>query len=451
MQVTETNAEGLRREFRIVIPAGDFQAKFERRLQEVGRTVRLPGFRPGKVPLSLLKQRYGSSLMGEIVESTVSDSSSQVMNERGLRPAGEPKIEIVSFAEGKDLEYSMAVELIPDIVPMDFAKLELERLTVDVDEAEVDRALQRLAEQYRGTSPVAEPRPAEKGDILVIDFAGRIGGEPFPGGSATGHHVALGSGFSIPGFEEQLVGARVGDHIDVTVTFPADYPNEALAGKEAVFAVDVREHKVPDPVAVDEDLAKKLGAESLDALRQSVRRRIEADYGAISRARLKRQLLDVLAAEHSFVLPAAMVEAEFEAIWRQIEADREKGRLDPEDEGKSEEVLRQEYREIAERRVKLGLLLSEVGRLNNIQVTREELGEAVVREAGRYPGQERKVLDFYQKNPQALAQLRAPLYEDKVVDFILEIAQPRERKVTPDELTAIPPAPSDARAGSGDS
>lgn len=448
MQVTETNAEGLRREFKVVIPASDYQSRLETRLHEVGRSVRVPGFRPGKVPLPLLKQRYGQSLMGEILERTVNDSSNKLMSERGLRPAGTPKIEIVSFADGNDLEYSLALELIPDITPMNFSQLKLERLVAEVPDPEVEVALERLAARRRRTRPVETPRPAETGDVLVLDYVGRIDGKEFRGGSATEQYVNLGGPELLPGFDERLVGARAGDRVEVKVTFPAEHPNAELAGKDAVFDVTVREHREPEAVAVDDALAKDLGTETLDSLRRTVRERIQGEYAALGRGRLKRQLLDELAKAHDFTLPAAMVNAEFEAIWRQIEADRKEGRLDPEDQGKSEDELKTEYREIAARRVKLGLLLSEVGRLNNIQVSNEEVGRAVMTEARRYPGQERQVVEFYQKTPQALAQLRAPIYEEKVVDFILELAQVTERRVSSEELVAIPGAEAgDAASG----
>lgn len=446
MQVIETNAEGLRREFKVVIPASDFQSRLETRLQEVGRSVRVPGFRPGKVPMSLLKQRYGQSVMGEILERAVNDSSSQVMSDRGLRPAGAPKIEIVSFAEGNDLEYSMAVELIPDITPMDFTTLELERLVAEVPESEVDGAIERLAARRRRTRPVETPRPFAKGDVLVLDYVGRIDGKEFAGGSATEHYVELGAAGLLPGFEEQLMGARAGEQVEVRITFPAEHPNKDVAGKDAVFTVTVREHREPEAVIVDDAFAKELGAENLEGLRRMVRERIQGDYAMLARSRLKRQLLDALAAAHDFTLPTAMVDAEFDAIWRQIEADRKEGRLDPEDQGKSEEELKAEYREIAARRVKLGLLLSEVGRLSNIQVSQEEVGRAIMAEARRHPGQERQVVEFYQKTPAALAQLRAPLYEDKVVDYILELAKVKERKVSPEELMLQPGGPGGDRA-----
>jgi trigger factor len=441
MQVTETNTEGLKREFKVIVPAHEVQDKIEGKLTELGRRIRLPGFRPGKVPLPLLKQRYGQTVRGEVVEQAVNDSSARVMSERGLRAAGQPQIEILSSASEGDLEYRLAVELIPDIKPMDFSTLEIERLVVETPETEVDEAIERMAKRFRKSDPVATPRPAQPGDVVVIDFIGRIDGQEFAGGSATGHYLELGSNSFIPGFEEQLQGTSAGDRRDVKVTFPADYPNAELAGKEATFDVEVKEVRQLAPVVIDDELAKAMGTENVAALREGVRKRVADDYAGLARGRLKRHLLDALAAAHEFEVPAGLVETEFSAIWAQIEADREKGRLDPDDADKSEDQLKKEYRDIAARRVKLGLLLSEVGRLNNIQVANDELSRAIVNEARRYPGQEKKVIEYYQKTPQALIQLRAPLYEEKVVDFIVELAKVSERKVTPEELAKELAAP----------
>jgi len=437
MQVIETNTEGLKREFKIVVPATEVQEKIDGRLSELGRRIRLPGFRPGKVPLPLLKQRYGQTVRGEVLEQAVNDSSAKVISERGLRAAGQPQIEILSQASEGDLEYKLAIELVPDIKPVDFKTLELERLAVDVPDKEVNDAIERAAKRFRKSAAIAAPRPAQSGDVVVIDFTGRIDGKEFQGGAATGHHLELGTGSFIPGFEDQLIGAGTGDHRDVKVTFPADYPNAELAGKEAVFAVDVKEIRELAPVEINEDLAKALGAADVASLHETIRKRIANDYGTVARSRLKRQLLDALASRHDFEVPAGLVEAEFGAIWTQIEADRARGRLDPEDANKSEEQLKQEYRDIAVRRVKLGLLLSEVGRLNNIQVSNDELSRAIVNEARRHPGQERQVLEYYQKTPQAQIQLRAPIYEDKVIDFILELASVTERTVSPEELASL--------------
>jgi trigger factor len=434
MQVTETLADGLKREFKVVVPAADIERKLSERLTRLAASARLPGFRPGKVPTSLLKKRYGSSVMGEVLEQAVSDSSAETIRSRGLRPAMQPKVSIAKFAEGEDLEYTMAMELLPDIEPVDFSALELERLSVEVPESEIEEALKGMAARQRRSEPIAEPRQARERDILVIDFVGRLGETEFQGGSAQDYHLELGGGSFIPGFEDQLVGAMPGEERKVVVTFPADYGNKDLAGKEANFAVTVKEIREPVETPIDDELAKAVGLENLESLRRQLGEQIQGEYRGLARVRLKRALLDALSDRHHFPVPAGMVESEFEEIWRQIEADRKEGRLDPEDAAKSEEDLRRDYMAIAERRVRLGLLLSEVGRANNIQVTAEELNRAVLDEARRFPGRERQVFEFYQKNPEMVARLRAPIYEDKIIDFILELAKLTDRKVTPQEL-----------------
>jgi trigger factor len=434
MQVTEINADGLTREFKVVIPAKTFQERIETRLRDRQRSMRLPGFRPGKVPMALVDKHWRQTVMGEELERTIGDSSAQIVTDRGLRPAGQPKIEITTFKDGSDLEYKMAIELMPEIEPIDFTKLELTRTVVDVPESEIDQALTRLANEQSKSEPVSEARPAVRDGVLVIDFLGRVDGKEFSGGKAEGHHVRLGAGQLIPGFEDQLIGTQVGDKREVKVTFPAEYPRTELAGKDAVFDVEVKELQKLIPAAIDDELAKGVGLENLDALRQKVREQLQAEYAIASRARIKRQLLDKLSEGHDFTLPPSMIDAEFDQIWGQIEADRKAGKVDPEDKDKSDDQLRQEYRTIAARRVKLGLLLSEVGRRGNVEVKQDEIGRAAMNEARRYPGQERKVFEFYQNNAQALAQLRAPLYEDKVVDYIVDAAKVTERKVSPEQF-----------------
>ena len=434
MQVTETVAEGLKREFTVVIPAQSFKERIETRLKDRQRSMRLPGFRPGKVPMALVAKHWRQQVTGEELQSTIGDSSAQIVSDRGLRPAGQPKIEITNFSDGADLEYKMALELLPEIEPMDLSQLELTRTTVEVPDAEIDQALERLATDQAKSEPVAEPRPAAKDDVVVADFVGRIDGVEFEGGKAEGHYIRIGSNQLIPGFEDQLVGAMPGEKREVKVTFPADYPRRELADKQAVFDVEVKELRQLLPATVDDELAKSLGLDSLEALRQRVREQLESEYGAASRTRLKRQLLDKLAENHNFEMPPGMVEAEFQQIWSQVEADRQAGRTDPDDKDKSEDELKAEYRTIAERRVKLGLLLSEIGRRSQVEVKQDEIGRAVMSEARRYPGQERKVIDFYQNNPDALARVRAPLYEDKVVDYILDTAKVTERKISPEQF-----------------
>jgi trigger factor len=425
----------LKREFKVVIPEQDVQKRVDSRLAQLGGGLKLPGFRPGKVPMPVLKQRFGKNVMGEVLEQAISDSSQKLLSDRGLRPAGQPRIEILSGADKGDLEFSMAVELIPDIKVMDFKSVKLERLAVDIPEAEVEQAIERAAQRYRKTQPLAAPRPAQKDDVAVIDFVGKVDGTEFAGGSANDYHLQIGSGSFIPGFEDQLIGASAGDSKTITVTFPAEYPRAEVAGKEASFDVTVKELRELAPLVVDDELAKEMGTKDLAELRENMRKGLAAEYGNLSRTRTKRQLLDILADRHAFDSPPGLVETEFTAIWNQIEADRQLGRLDPDDANKSEDELKKEYREIAVRRVKLGLLLSEVGRINDVQVSNDEMGRAIMNEARRFPGQERKVIDYYQKTPQAMIQLRAPIYEDKVVDFILDQAEVSERKVSVEEFT----------------
>jgi trigger factor len=434
MQVQELSAEGLKREFSVTISAKDIDEKVENRLEEVGKTVRMPGFRPGKVPLSLLKKRYGQAVMGEVLEQAVNDGSRQALDERGLRPAMQPKIEVTKFEEGADLEFKMEIELLPEFKPMDFSTLELERVSVEVPDSEVMEAVENLARNYRDTKPLEKERPAKKGDVLVIDFDGSVDGKKLPGMAGQDHSLELGSNRFVAGFEDQLIGAEKGDDKTVTVTFPKEYMNDELAGREAVFEVKVKDIQEAVPQPIDDELAKKFGEESLDSLKERVREQIGGEYAGVTRSRLKRQLLDRLAEAHDFPVPAGMLDSEFEVIWRQVEEDREKGELDPEDADKDEETLKEEYRAIAERRVRLGLLLSEVGRINAIEVTQDELNRALLQEVQRHPGQEREVFEFFQKNPEAMNNLRAPVFEEKVIDFITELAKVEDRKISPEEL-----------------
>lgn len=434
MQVTETNSNGLKREFKIVISAQQVQSQVDDRLRELSHQVKMPGFRPGKVPISLLKQRYEQSVRGEVLERAVHDSQHKLFDEHKIRPAGQPKIDNVKFENGSDLEFSVALEVVPEIKPIDFKTISLEKITIDVPESAVTENLERIAKRQRQSEPITGKRASVKGDVLVIDFVGRVDGVEFQGGKAEGQYLELGSGMFIPGFEDQLIGVKKGGKKLVKVTFPADYGNAELAGKDAEFDVVVNEIREMKDVPVDDELAKSLGLDNLEALKKSAREQIEKEYASVTRARTKRKLLDVLADKHDFELPEGLVEAEFGAIWQQIEQDMKNDRLDEDDKGKSEETLKTEYKDIAKRRVKLGLLLSEVGRINNIQVPNEDLSRAVIAEARRYPGQEKQVIDYFQKTPEALNQLRAPIFEEKVVDFILDLAKLKERKMSPEDF-----------------
>lgn len=437
MNITETSADGLKREYKVVISAQDIEQKVQGRLDELRQTVQLPGFRPGKVPVAVIKQRYGGSVLAEALEDAIADSSRQALSERGLRIAMQPKIEVEKYEQGGDLSYTMGVELLPDIEPGDFAALELEKPVAEVEDKAVDEAVARLASAHSVQAPVTEDRPAEKGDIAVIDFAGTVGGEALPGMDGKDYPLELGANQFVPGFEDQLVGAKAGEHRTVTVTFPADYPHEQLKGAETVFEVDVKELRKNVPAEVNDDLAKEFGMESLEKLREAVRDRIKSEYANVSRLRVKRQLLDKLAEGHSFEVPPGMVDIEFNGIWERLQEELKNGTAG-EDTGKPEEELKTEYRGIAERRVRLGLLLSEVGRRNNIQVSQDELNRALIAEARRFPGQERQVFDFFKQNQQALENLRAPIFEDKVVDFILDQAKVNEKPVSVDELMKDP-------------
>ena len=430
MQVTELPAEGLKRQFKIVIAAGDLTAKVDERVAEMARTASMPGFRPGKVPAGLIKKQYGQALLGEALEQAVNQSTAKAIEDRGLKPALQPRVDLKGeFAEGKDVEFEVAVEVLPEIGQLDFSSVELERLKAVVPDKNVDEALDRIAKANREQKPVDPPRPAQKGDALKLDFVGSVDGVEFPGGKAEDYVLELGSGSFIPGFEDQLVGAEIGKPVDVKVKFPDDYGNKELAGKDAVFQCTVKEIREFVDQPIDDELAKKNNFENLEAMRKAVSDRIGQEYAQISRGMIKRALLDKLAESHTFPVPEGLVEGEFNAIWQRIEEAKKNG-----EKIEDEEKAREEYRGIAERRVRLGLLLADVGRSNNIDVTPEELNQAVMREAMRYPGQERQVLEFYGKNAQLKEQLRAPIFEEKTVDFILELAKVTEKSVTPEEL-----------------
>ena len=434
MQVTETTSEGLKREFTIVVPAADIENEMAARLAELAQSVRVPGFRPGKVPLELLRKRYGDSVRGEVLEKTIQDSTANAITENGIRPAMQPRVEIVNFSDGADLEYKVAVELLPEIEPVDFSKLALERLVAEVGDEEIKTSLDRFAESRKTYEAPAKARPAESGDQAVIDFLGRIDGEEFEGGAANDFVLELGSNRFIPGFEDQLIGANAGDSIEVKLDFPDDYAAENVRGKAAVFAVEVKELREPKPVEIDDELAKSMGLDDIAALRAAVREQIEREYTEFSRARLKRKLLDELSDAHDFAVPPGMVEQEFETIWGQVKDAKENDRLDDDDKEKSDEELEARYRGIAERRVRLGLLLSEVGRTNNISVNQDDINRAMAEQARRFSGQESQIVDYYQKNPEALQELQAPIFEDKVVDFVVAMAEITDRIVPIDQL-----------------
>lgn len=438
MQVTQTLNEGLRREFKVFVPAADIETQVEVKLREVGQKARLKGFRPGKVPMPVLRQQFGQSVMGEVLETVVSASADKTILENNIRPAMQPKVEVTSFSPGSDLEFMLKVEALPEIEPIDLTTIELDRWFTRPSDQSVEDALNKLATNNPDLVTRDAASEAQKGDVITMDFVGSVDGKTRDSMKADDFQIELGSGQLIDTFEDQLVGAKAGDARTVHVTFPANYQAQDLRGKPAIFQVTVKAVSEKKTPAIDDALGKKLGFDDKAALDKAVREQLVKEYNALSRLRLKRLLLDALADKHSFGVPGGMVDVEFDAIWRSFEEERKAGRLAPEDEGKSDDDLKAEYRSIAERRVRLGLLLSEIGRRNNIQVTADEMNRAVMREARNFPGQERQVLEFYQKNPQAADQLRAPIYEDKVVDFIIEIAKITNTEVGLDQLTADP-------------
>lgn len=441
MEVTETKVEGLSRTYEIRVTVDELQQKLDARIKEIQPQMRLKGFRPGKVPPAHIKRMFGKSIMGELVEGLVQETNQKAIEDADVRPASEPHVhldsEMEEVLEGKaDLAYHMHLDVMPEFEPADVSAIEIERPVAEIEQAEIDEALQRLAEQNTKYEPRGKTAKARDGDAVIIDFVGKIDGEPFEGGTAEEQAVVIGQGRFIPGFEEQLVGVKAGEETELNVTFPEDYGAENLAGKAAVFEVTVKEIRAPETPEVDEDFAKGLGLESLKQLTDMVRQQIEGEYAGASRAKAKRRLLDELDKQHDFDLPPGMVEQEFNQIWAQFEQEKAAGNLDEDEAARPEDELKEEYRKIAARRVRLGLVLAEIGRAAEVQITEQEVQQALVAEARKYPGQERQVVEFFQKNPNAMAQLRAPIYEDKVVDHILETAKVTDTTVSKDELFA---------------
>ncbi|GAC1340164.1 MAG: trigger factor [Acetobacteraceae bacterium] len=440
MQVTETLSEGLKRGFAITVPASAIEGKRTARLAEIGKTVKLPGFRPGKVPMTVVRQRYGTAVMSEVLEESVNEATQQVLTDRGLRAAGQPKVDVTQLADQQDLQFTVELELLPEITMPDFAAIALTRLRATPPDEAIDKALGEIAARQREWEPVTEERGAQTGDQLKVDFVGKVDGVAFAGGTGSDMAVELGGAGFIPGFSEGMEGMKPGEERQIAVTFPEEYHAKELAGKAATFDLTAKSLEQPKPAPIDDSLAEKLGFETLEKLRELIAAQIQREYDNAGRMRLKRELLDALAAQATFEVPPSMVEAEFSAIWQRVEADLKEGRADDEDKGKNQDTLKSEYRAIAERRVRLGLLMSEIGRANGVQVAPDEMTRAMRAEAQRYPGQEAQVMEFFRKNPQAAENLRGPIFEDKVIDFILELAKVEDRTVTPEELAAEPAA-----------
>lgn len=442
MQVKETVAEGLKHEFQISVPAADLDAKADARLVEMKDKVRLNGFRPGKVPVAHLKKIYGRSVMAEAIDQTIRDANSKLFTERGFRLATEPKItmpteqkEVEELLSGKsDLTYTVAIEVVPPIALADFKSFKVEKPVADVTDAEVDEAVKRIAEQNRSFADKGEGAKAASGDRVTVSFKGMIDGTAFEGGTAENVPVTIGSNTFIPGFEDQLIGIAPGETRTLKVTFPANYGNKELAGKAAEFETTASKIEAPQELEINDEFAKTLGMESLDKLKQAARERIAAEFAGATRQRVKRILLDRLDEAHRFEAPPTLVDEEFNLMWDSIKSEMEAAGKTFADENTTEEAAKEEYRKIADRRVRLGLVLSEIGEKNKITVTDDEVGRAVIERARQMPGREKEVWDFYRNNANALAQLRAPIYEDKVVDFILELATVTEKKVSREEL-----------------
>jgi trigger factor len=440
MQVTETSAAGLKREYRVVVPATDLEAKVNERLDDLKGRVQLRGFRPGKVPVAHLKRLYGKSAMAEVIEAAVREANSKIITDHGFKLATEPKVVLPTeegavnqLIEGKsDLDYTVEMEIVPSITLADFKAIKLTRLTADVSDEEIDKALQAIADQNRPFVTKAEG--AANGDRVTIGFEGSLEGKPFEGGSGEDVPLIIGAGQFIPGFEDHLIGLKAGDTKTFDVKFPDDYRATALAGKNATFAVTVKAVEAPGSLVLDDEFAKTLGLESLARLKDAIKERIAREHAQASRQKLKRALLDQLDARHKFEPPPSLVEQEFNNVWSQIENDLKEQNRTFADEGTTEEKAREEYRGIAERRVRLGLVIAEIGEKNNIKVTDEQLRAAVMDQVRQFPGQERQIWEYYQKNPNALAALRAPLFEDKVVDFLVELAEVTEKPVSREEL-----------------
>lgn len=441
MQVTETANDGLKRELKVVVNAEELDGKLSERLEDLKDKVQIKGFRPGKVPVNHLRKMYGRSVMAEVLQEAVSETSRAALTEREERPAFEPEIaltedkdEIDQIMDGKaDLAYTMSFEILPDIELQDLSKLKLEKHIAEVDEKEHENGLKQVLEGNIDYADV--DREAKLDDRLKIDFTGTIGGEKFEGGAAEDASITLGQGQFIPGFEEGLIGVKNGDEKTIKVTFPSDYPVDELKDKEADFAIVVKEVAEPKTPELNDEFATKLGFDSIDKLKETVKEKLQNELDQVSRNKLKKELLDELEENHKFALPEKLINDEFDAIWSQQTAEMAQKNQTFEDQGTTEEERQKEFRKIAERRVRLGLIVSEIGRANDINVTDEEVQQALINKASQFPGQERQVLSFYQQNTQALAELRAPLYEEKVVNYILELADVKEKKVSFDELT----------------
>ncbi|MET3897056.1 trigger factor [Devosia sp. UYZn731] len=451
MQVTETLNEGLKRKLSVTIPAKDLVTRLDAKLVELKGQASIKGFRPGKVPTAHLKKVYGRSAMSEVMQDAINATVSETLDSRSERAAAQPKVDlpedqakINDVLDGKaDLAFDVEYEVLPPVKLMELKGVKLTRPVVDVTEEEIDAEVNRVFAQNRGYEDKGDEGVVETGDRLGLSFVGKVDGKPFDGGTSDHAHLTVGSGEFIPGFEEQLVGMKKGESREVKVTFPKDYQSEELAGKKAVFDVTVLHVDGPNAGELNDEFAKKLGVDDVAALREAVKGQMEQALASMSRQHVKRQILDALDEGHKFDVPGQLVEAEFEQIWNRVKHEVEAHGRSFEDEGTTEEAAREQYRTIAERRVRLGLVVAEIGNVNNVDVTEEEHQQALIAEVRRFQGQEQQVYDYYRKNPQALAGLRAPVFENKVVDFVSELAEQTDKKMTRAELAKLIQADED--------
>jgi trigger factor len=437
MKIVETSNEGLKRGYTVTIPAQDISARIDAEVRKIAPTVKMQGFRPGKVPTNLLKKMHGAALHQDALNTAIREAMDKLVKDQKLRPAMQPSVALgEGYEEGKDASVEVNLEVLPQIEAPKLDGIKLEKLVVPVSDAEVDEAVQRIASQQKSFTDAKKGKKAETGDQVVVDFVGKVDGVAFDGGTAEDQTIELGSGRLIPGFEDQLVGVKAGEERTITVTFPDDYPAANLKGKEATFDITVKAVKVAGETAADDDFAKSLGLESMEQLRNLLRGQLEQETSGLTRTQMKRALLDRLAADHDFAVPPSMVEAEFGQIWQQLEHEASHEE-DPAAALKEIESEKDEYRAIAERRVRLGLLLSEIGQANGVEVSQQEMQMLLSQEAQKYrPEDRQRFVEYVQSEPLAAAQLRAPLYEDKVVDFLFDKAEVSEREVTREELQA---------------
>jgi trigger factor len=441
MQVTETSSEGLKRKLKVVVGADELGERYTAHLDKIKDQVQLKGFRKGKVPIAHIKKVYGRSVMNDVLQEAIRETTSKAIKDRQERPAmmpdislGENAAEIENVVAGKaDLAYEMSFEVLPEVKLADFKSLKLERLVSEVEDEQLEKALAEIAERNQ-TFVSEEGRAIETGDRATIDFKGTIDGVEFERGSGENLQLVIGNANFIPGFEDGLKGAKKGESRDVKGTFPAEYPVADLAGKDAVFAVTVKDVEKPVKSEMNDEFAKSLGTEGIDQLKSLVSAQIQRELDQASRMKLKRELLDALEKAHDFELPPTLVEREFEAIWKQVTDGLARENKSFSDEGKTEDEAKAEYRAIAERRVRLGLVVGEIGDKNKIEVTQDELRRALMEQARQFPGQEKNVYEYFEKTPGAIQELRAPIFEDKVIDFVLELVKPAEKKVSRQEL-----------------